>query len=80
VIDEEALAVALQEGQIRGAALDVMVDEPPPADHPLLGLENVVFTPHTAGVTFDSFSRRGEFVFANIDRVARGEEPWALVN
>ena len=80
VIDEQALATALKEGQIRAAALDVMVEEPPAADHPLLGLENVIFTPHTAGVTFDSFSRRGEFIFANIDRVARGEEPLALVN
>ncbi len=80
VIDEAALATALQQGQIRAAALDVMVEEPPPLDHPLLGLDNVIFTPHTAGVTFDSFSRRGEFIFANIDRVARGEEPLALVN
>ncbi len=80
VIDEAALATALQQGQIRAAALDVMVEEPPPSDHPLLGLDNVIFTPHTAGVTFDSFSRRGEFIFANIDRVARGEEPLALVN
>ncbi len=80
VVDEHALAIALKQGQIRAAALDVMVDEPPAADHPLLGLDNVIFTPHTAGVTFDSFSRRGEFIFANIDRVARGEEPMALVN
>ena len=80
VIDEPALAAALKEGRIRAAALDVMVEEPPPADHPLLGLDNVIFTPHTAGVTFDSFSRRGKFIFANIDRVARGEEPLALVN
>ncbi len=80
VIDEPALAAALKDGQIRAAALDVMVDEPPPADHPLLELDNVIFTPHTAGVTFDSFARRGEFIFANIDRVARGKEPLARVN
>ena len=80
VIDEEALAVALKNGQIRAAALDVMVEEPPSVDHPLLDLDNVIFTPHTAGVTFDSFSRRGEFIFANIGRVAMGEEPLALVN
>lgn len=80
VIDEGALAAALKTSQIRAAALDVMVEEPPPADHPLLELDNVIFTPHTAGVTFDSFSRRGEFIFANIDRVAMGKEPLALVN
>lgn len=80
VVDEEALALALRERRIGGAALDVMVAEPPAPDHPLFGLDNVIFTPHTAGVTFDSFARRGEFVFANIDRVARGEAPLALVN
>lgn len=80
VVDEEALAAALRARTIGGAALDVLVEEPPPPDHPLLGLDNVVFTPHTAGVTFDSFARRGEFVFANIRRVAAGGEPHARVN
>lgn len=80
VVDETALHAALEQRQIAGAALDVLVKEPPPSDHPLLSLDNVIFTPHTAGVTFDSFSRRGEFIFNNIDRVARGEEPLALVN
>lgn len=80
VVDETALHSALERRQIAGAALDVLVQEPPPPEHPLLSLDNVIFTPHTAGVTFDSFSRRGEFIFNNIDRVARGEEPLALVN
>jgi len=80
VVDETALHAALERQQIAGAALDVLVREPPPPDHPLLSLDNVIFTPHTAGVTFDSFSRRGEFIFNNINRVARGEEPLALVN
>ena len=48
LIDEEALAAALREGEIAAAGLDVLEQEPPPDDHPLLALENAVITPHTA--------------------------------
>ena len=46
LIDEEALAEALEEGQVAGAALDVLRDEPPGQDHPLMGREDVILTPH----------------------------------
>src|SRR5205085_7530684 len=46
VIDEYALAEALKAKRIAGAAIDVYAQEPPPKDHPLFGLENVVLTPH----------------------------------
>lgn len=51
VVDEEALARALAEERVAGAALDVLSREPPPPDHPLLGAPNVVFTPHVGGAT-----------------------------
>jgi D-3-phosphoglycerate dehydrogenase len=51
VVDEFALADALKEKKIAGAAIDVYIKEPPPADHPLLGLENVVLTPHLGAST-----------------------------
>ncbi|MGE3807295.1 MAG: phosphoglycerate dehydrogenase [Gemmataceae bacterium] len=54
IIDEAALAEALTAGHIAGAALDVFVDEPPPADHPLLEAPNVVLTPHLGASTVEA--------------------------
>jgi D-3-phosphoglycerate dehydrogenase len=51
LIDEAALAEAIQAGQVAGAGLDVFSQEPPPAGHPLAGLPQVVATPHIAGST-----------------------------
>jgi D-3-phosphoglycerate dehydrogenase len=54
LIDERALAEAIASGQVAGAALDVYSAEPPPADHPLVGLPGVVHTPHLAASTADA--------------------------
>jgi D-3-phosphoglycerate dehydrogenase len=54
LINEDALAEALRAGHIAGAALDVFVKEPPPADHPLLKLANVVTTPHLGASTVEA--------------------------
>jgi len=79
VVDEAALTAALQERRIAGAALDVLEQEPPEPNNPLLQLENVLFTPHTAGVTRDTWPRRGKFIFENLQRVWQGEAPLAAV-
>ncbi len=79
VVDEAALTVALQNGEIAGAALDVLEEEPPAANNPILQLDNVLLTPHTAGVTRDTWARRGKFIFANLQRVWNGEEPLATI-
>jgi phosphoglycerate dehydrogenase-like enzyme len=79
LVDEEALETALRTGRLLGAGLDVLSQEPPPADHPLLQLENVMLTPHTAGPTWQSFPRRFANCFANIERVQRGEQPLWVV-
>jgi D-3-phosphoglycerate dehydrogenase / 2-oxoglutarate reductase len=57
IVDEMALAEALRGGQIAGAGLDVLLDEPPPNDHPLLKMDNVLTAPHMAGVTREAFDR-----------------------
>jgi glyoxylate reductase/D-3-phosphoglycerate dehydrogenase len=79
LVDEKALAVALRDGQILGAGLDVLSEEPPPLDHPLLELQNVILTPHSAGPTWQSFPRRFANCFANIERVHSGGAPLWVV-
>lgn len=79
LVDETALAAALSDGTIAGAGLDVFSQEPPPADHPLFALENVLLTPHMAGPTWESWPRRFANCFENIQRIARGEPPlWVI--
>ena len=51
IVDEEDLIQALQEGKVAGAALDVFVEEPPPPDHPLLMMDQVITTPHLGAST-----------------------------
>jgi D-3-phosphoglycerate dehydrogenase / 2-oxoglutarate reductase len=58
--DEEALEAALRNKKIAGAGLDVWEKEPPPAQHPLMKYDNVMVTPHMAGVTRESRARMGQ--------------------
>ena len=75
LIDEDALLHALRTGQIRAAGLDAFMQEPLDPAHPLMQLENVICTPHIAGVTRETARRRGEAAAANIKRVAQGLPP-----
>lgn len=79
VVDESVLTGVLREGRILGAALDVLHQEPPDANNPLLTLDNVLLTPHVAGVTRDTWRRRGEFIFQNMQRVWKGQPPLGII-
>jgi len=80
VVDEAALAEALQSGQLGGAAVDVYSTEPPAADNPLFALKGeaahrILFTPHIAGVTRQSTAYLFRAAWRNIERVFSGKEP-----
>jgi phosphoglycerate dehydrogenase-like enzyme len=77
VVDEVALTEALQHKRIAGAGLDVFEKEPVDSGNPLLRLDNVVVTPHSAGTTWDTWFRRAEFAYQNMKRVWEGEPPQA---
>ena len=72
VVDEEALFQALVTNTIMGAGLDVMAQEPPPADHKFFNLKNITITPHMAGPTVENWNRAFRNAFDNIQRVAAG--------
>jgi phosphoglycerate dehydrogenase-like enzyme len=78
VVDEAALLEALQQKRIAGAGLDVFEKEPVDPGNPLLKLENVVLSPHSAGTTWDTWFRRAEFAYQNMKRVWEGQPPQAV--
>lgn len=82
VIDEAALARALRDRRIGGAALDVFAAEPIGRDNPLLGLEdvNLVLTPHTAGATNEAKFRIITAAVTNMVNVLNGKKPDCVVN
>ena len=75
VVDESALIEVLRSHAIRGAGIDVFHDEPLPRTHPFFELDNVVLTPHVAGVTFGTSRRRARAVAENVQRIAAGLAP-----
>ncbi|MCL5125772.1 MAG: NAD(P)-binding domain-containing protein [Deltaproteobacteria bacterium] len=80
VINENELISALNNHLIAGAGLDVFATEPVDIKSPLLFMENVLATPHIAGVTEQNYVAIGELVKENILRVTRGERPNYCVN
>jgi phosphoglycerate dehydrogenase-like enzyme len=78
VVDERALVTALQSGALAGAGLDVLDPEPPSPSSPLLGLDNVLLTPHVGGSAAEAWPRIVGACFDNVARVARGEPPHNL--
>ncbi len=75
LVDEVALYRALKDGTIAGAGLDVLVRQPPDPDNPLLKLENVVLTPHCAGLTIETSRKLSMLCVEAITKLFEGEMP-----
>lgn len=80
MIDQIAFLYALEEGQIRGAALDVFWYEPLPENHPLLKLENVTLTPHLAGATHEVPERHSRMLVDDVIAWMEGRIPRNVFN
>ena len=80
MVDHEALAAALKSKQIAGAAIDVYETEPPKPDFPLIGLDNVLLTPHLSWYSEDSDRSIREKIVEAVDMYATGKSPRLAVN
>jgi D-3-phosphoglycerate dehydrogenase len=80
IVEQRALHAALAGRRIAGAALDVFEQEPIGADHPFVGLDNVILTPHSICWTDEFFRNNAESAFRSVVAVARGETPTFVVN
>ena len=78
--DETALAEALAARHIAGAGVDVFLVEPPPADHPLLAFDNVIASPHIAGVTHEAMHEMARAAAEQWTSIFAGHVPPRLVN
>jgi phosphoglycerate dehydrogenase-like enzyme len=80
LLELPALVAALKARAIQAYAADVLDQEPPPADHPLLGLPNVIITPHIGSRTNESVQRQATCAVENLTRCLAGEAPIAQAN
>ena len=78
--DEDALLAALRDKRIAGAGLDVWAKEPPPPEHPLLQFDNVLASPHTAGVTKEARANMGRIAAEQVLATLDGNRPLRLIN
>ncbi|OCX52553.1 hypothetical protein BEL04_13960 [Mucilaginibacter sp. PPCGB 2223] len=80
LIDEAALAAALNEGKIRGAALDVFEEEPILTSNPVLSARNVILSPHVAGSTYESDERLATIAVRAVLDTLSGKRPSNIIN
>ncbi len=80
VVNNEDLAAALESGKLAGYGADVLDEEPPRPDHPLLKAKNCLVTPHIGSRTYESVQRQAMMAAQNLLHLLRGEKPLAQVN
>lgn len=80
LVDTAALVAALQSGQLAGYGADVLDQEPPPKDHPLLNCPNTIITPHIGSRTYESVARQATMAAENLIRVLKGQPALAQAN
>ncbi len=80
IVRQADLTAALQAGQLAGAGLDVFEEEPLPTDHPLIGMENVILSPHALAWTDDLYRDNGVGAIENILNIFQGNLPKYIVN
>jgi phosphoglycerate dehydrogenase-like enzyme len=80
LVDESALADALDSGAIGGAVIDVTQDEPLSPDHRFWRCRNMLLTQHTGGGSSDEVDRKIDLFIANLERFRAGEAPLSLVD
>ena len=80
IVDQKALTTVLQERRIAGAGLDVLEQEPPDADDPILKLDNVILAPHALCWTDQCFAGNGAADVKAVLEVQHGRKPRLVVN
>jgi D-3-phosphoglycerate dehydrogenase len=80
IVDEKAMIEALKSGKIKGAALDAFSVEPLPLSSELYKLENVILSPHTAGMTYEGRGKVVQMAFQNVLELSEGKIPYGIVN
>lgn len=80
LVELAALVAALKSNHLLAYAADVLDQEPPPADHPLLGLPNAILTPHIGSRTHESVQRQATCAVENLTRFLAGKPPIAQAN
>jgi D-3-phosphoglycerate dehydrogenase len=80
LVDVQAVVDALDSGHLGGYGADVLDQEPPPANHPLLGAPRCVITPHVGSRTYESVARQAEMAARNLILALSGEKPLAQAN
>jgi D-3-phosphoglycerate dehydrogenase / 2-oxoglutarate reductase len=78
--DTDALVEALRAGKVSAAGLDHFVGEWLPVDHPLVGMPNVVLTPHIGGATWNTEARQAQMVADDLEALLSGKTPAYIVN